>query len=114
MGHGKGQVQGAHASQHGHDAHGTASETVSHGPAEFPPIPDLRSITPAREDFERPWPGKLLVWPFIWTAVALLLFVAARSWGRPFGPHAEEHEAGASSAPTHEGAAPAMSDEHGM
>ncbi len=81
---------------HGHDDHGQgASKSQSHGPAEFPPIPDPRSISPAREDFESPWPGKLLVWPFLWTAVALLFFVAARSWGHPIGEHGTgSHAAG--------------------
>ena len=80
---------------HGHDDHGHAAASVeSHGPAEFPPIPDPRSISPAREDFEAPWPGTLLIWPFLWTAVALLFFVAARSFGHPVGEHeAEAHEA---------------------
>ena len=47
-----------------------------------------------------------------WTAVALLFFVAARSSGKPFGPHAEEHEAEAPEGGAHEGLPPAMSEEH--
>ena len=85
MGHG-------HDAQHGHGAGATPSAPLK--PAELPPIPASRSITPAREDFERPWPGALIVWPFVWTGVAVLLLIVARSFGRPFGPHTEEHESG--------------------
>ena len=114
MGHGHDAHAATQGSHGGHDAHGAAPATESHGPAEFPPIPDPRSITPAREDFEQPWPGQLLVWPFVWTAVALLFFVAARSSGKAFGPQTEEHEAGEAEGGGHEGTAPAMSEEHGM
>lgn len=101
---------------HGHDDHGHASATeTSHGPAEFPPMPDPRSISPAREDFQAPWPGKLLVWPFLWTVVALLFFVAARSWGHKIGEHdVEAHEAGHAGEAPHEGGAPhGESESHG-
>ena len=81
MGHGHDAHAGPQGSHGGHDAHGAPAAAESHGPAEFPPVPDPRSITPAREDFEQPWPGKLLVWPFVWTAVALVFFAAARSSG---------------------------------
>lgn len=97
----------------GHD-HGAHAASESHGPAELPPVPAVRSITPARADFERPWPGRLLVWPFVWTAVAGLVFVAARSWGRPFGPATEAHEAGEHGSGPHEAAPhgePAMGEE---
>ncbi len=100
MGHG--HDDHGHSSAHGHgaaDAHGhgaaDAHADASHGPAEFPPVPDPRVISPAREDFEQPWPGRLLLWPALWAVVGLLIFVAARSWGRPIGAFdREEHEAG--------------------
>lgn len=86
---------------HGHDDHGHATAPhgaqADHGPVDFPPIPDPRAISPAREDFDLPWPGKLLLWPFLWTGVALLLLVVARSWGQPVGAHEHGHDA----APTH-------------
>jgi hypothetical protein len=37
-------------------------------------------LTPARGDYTQPWPGGLLVWPFVWFGVAALLFVAASQW----------------------------------
>jgi hypothetical protein len=147
MGHG--HDDHGHSSKHGHaaagghghgaaDAHGhghglgvTGAEAdASHGPAEFPPVPDPRVISPAREDFEQPWPGRLLLWPAVWAVVGLLIFVAARSWGRPIGDfdreeheaeHGAEHDAGhASPEGGHEAAPaggaehPAMAEEHGM
>ena len=107
-----------HDAHDAHDGHAHASAPVgSHGPLEFPPVPDPRSITPAREDFEAPWPGRLLVSPIVWTVVALLFFVAARSLGHKIGEHdAEAHEAGhggeaepGSEAP--HGAEPAMGED---
>lgn len=110
--HGHSSAHG-HAA-HGHDAHGhgagDAHAAASHGPAEFPPMPNPRVISPAREDFEQPWPGRLLLWPAVWTVVGLCLFVAARSWGRPIGEydreahaaeHGEGHGAPAHGAPAH-------------
>jgi len=142
MGHG--HDDHGHAAKPGHGAHGHAAAgahghaaadaqaSASHGPAEFPPVPDPRVISPAREDFEQPWPGRLLLWPAVWAVVGLLLFVAARSWGRPIGAFdAEEHEAehgadhrvpeghgapegGHEAAPAGGGAEhPAMAEEHG-
>ena len=135
MGHG--HDDHGHSSAHGHgaaDAHGHAAGGVpggvaSHGPADFPPVPDPRSISPAREDFAQPWPGRLLLWPAVWAVVGLLLLVAARSWGRPIGAydaeaHEAEHGAGHDAERTtpkgaHEstpsgggGAHPAMADDH--
>ena len=98
---------------HGHDDHGHAAAGVPlHGPAEFPPVPNPRSISPAREDFDAPWPGKLLVWPFLWTVVALLFFVAARSWGHPIGEHDAAESDAEPGAESPHGADPAMGNEH--
>jgi hypothetical protein len=74
---------------HGHEAHGAASDPHGghgsavadpHGHGEFPPEPATRWISPDREEYAKPWPGGLLLWPVVWLGVALLLFLAARAW----------------------------------
>ena len=63
---------------HAEDAHGGGDPRVeSHGPAEFPPAPATRMITPARDDYENAYAGAGLAWPLAWLLVALLLFGAA-------------------------------------
>ena len=87
-GHDGGSAHGAahgHGGGHGagHDAHGASGSHESHGPAEIPAAPDERVISPARGDFEQPWPGKGLLWPLVWTGVAgvlALLWWRTRSW----------------------------------
>ena len=64
----------------GHDAGHGAGQDASHGSAEIPPAPATRWISPARSDYEQPWPGSLLLWPAVWLGVAALLFTAARTW----------------------------------
>jgi hypothetical protein len=77
------------------DALGAGGHDVAHGHAEIPPAPEVRSISPAREDYEQPWPGNLLLWPFVWLGVALLFVVAARTWSHPWIHEAHaEHPAG--------------------
>jgi hypothetical protein len=52
---------------HAHDPHGHAAPAdASHGPAELPPVPHERTITPAPEDYLRPSPGSGLLWPVVW------------------------------------------------
>ena len=86
---------------HGHDAHGhgAGTATADHGPAEIPPVPAVRSITPAASDYELPWPGAGLLWPFVWLGVALVLYAAAGRTVRPIEHHG--HEGGAEHAAPH-------------
>ena len=68
---------GTHA-EHG-NAHGAAAS--AHGPAEIPPVPLERSITPAPEDFVGlPGAGALL-WPWVWAGLAVLLVCALLAYG---------------------------------
>jgi hypothetical protein len=70
-----------------HDAgHGHAPEAPhaagDHGPAVLPPAPATRSISPAPEDYERPFPGPGLLWPLVWLVLAIVLWKGAdRSTG---------------------------------
>lgn len=100
-GHGHDDPHGAH----GHGAPSAGHDTGSHGPAEIPPAPVPRMITPARADYQQPWPGPLLLWPAVWLGVALLFFMAARTWSHPID---EGHEGGA-----HSPAAPHEAAPHG-
>lgn len=68
---------------HGHDAHashggGHAGHGGGHGSTEIPPAPASRWISPARRDFEQPWAGGLLLWPVVWTVVAVLFGILAQ------------------------------------
>ncbi len=134
-GHGGGSSHGAahghgagHAAGHGggHDAHGAAEAHGDHGPAEIPAAPAERWISPARSDFEQPWPGKGLLWPLVWTGVAGVLALLSVTWRGPIlqGEHGEHgdhggaaphapgaHEGGAT--PTHGDAEPTGMGEHG-
>lgn len=83
MGGGHGHTAGSghdagtgHDAGHGHDAAGAGTH-ASHGPAEIPAAPAERWISPARADFEQPWPGKGLLWPLVWTGVAGVLALLA-------------------------------------
>ncbi|MBL9088932.1 MAG: hypothetical protein JNM10_17465 [Planctomycetia bacterium] len=95
---------------HGHDAHGShggghdgghggghgahASHGGGHGSTEIPPAPESRWISPARRDFEQPWAGGLLLWPVVWTVIAVLFgLLAQRHTGHVALPG--EHHAGA-------------------
>ena len=89
-----------HETGHGHDAgpadpHGGApglDPSPGHGDAEIPPAPEPRMITPAREDYVRPFPGPGLLWPMIWLVVAIGFYAAAERWkGEVIG---EEHATG--------------------
>lgn len=80
-GHGSGgHSSGGHSSGgHGSGGHGAGT----HGPVEIPAAPATRSITPARGDFEQPWPGSLLWWPVVWTVVGAVFALAAQRWSGP-------------------------------
>ena len=75
-------MSGAHGHDgHGHDGHGHGGPDAGdgvHGPAQIPPAPAVRSISPAREEYEMPWPGRLLFWPLFWVGVAFLFYGAAK------------------------------------
>jgi hypothetical protein len=84
----------AHGGGHGHDdphghGHGGADAHPG-GPAEIPPVPAERSITPAAADYALPHPAGGLLWPVLWLAVAALLFAAAGRGAHPIhAGHAE-------------------------
>ena len=68
---------GGHASGgHGHGAHATSAG--AHGSTEIPAAPATRFISPARADFEQPFAGRLLLWPVVWTVVAVIFGVLAQ------------------------------------
>jgi hypothetical protein len=97
-GHGGNDAHGHGHDAHGHDAHGDPAAHA--GPAEIPPVPAVRSITPAAADYHLPTPGAGLLWPILWLGVGALLYaVAGRS------PHPiESHDAGAEHATSAHGA----------
>jgi hypothetical protein len=70
---------------HAHDAHGDPAASAHAGPAEFPPVPAVRSITPAPEDYALPTPGAGLLWPVVWLLVAIV-FVAVYRHETSRGP----------------------------
>jgi hypothetical protein len=72
---------------HGHDAHGAHADPHASGPAEIPPVPAVRSITPAAADFLLPLPGAGLLWPILWLGVGLLLYSAAGRGAQPIDAH---------------------------
>ena len=84
MGGGHGH-DGGHGTGHGDDhGHGAGPATATHdGPHEIPPMPEHPMISPARADYEAPWPGRLMLWPVLWLVVGVLFFVAARRWDHP-------------------------------
>jgi len=122
MGGGHGHATGSgHDEGSGHDAghgssghgaaghgHGGGGAHEAHGPAEIPAAPAERCISPARADFEQPWPGKGLLWPLVWTGVAGVLALLALGSRGPIlkGEHGEHgsHDGGAT--PAHGDAAP--------
>ena len=57
---------------HAHDSHGPGDDAAHAGPAEFPPVPAVRSITPAPEEYALPPPGTGLLWPVVWLLVAVV------------------------------------------
>ena len=97
---------------HGHDEHGHAAPSpqvpegvagaATHGPAEVPAEPPVRTISPAATDlpFALPLPGVL--WPVVWAGVGALLFWAAdRSKGEVVAHEGSEHAPAAHGAPAH-------------
>jgi len=96
-GHGHDAEHAGHADHGGH-GHGAGTATASSGPHEIPPMPAHPFISPARAEYEQPWPGRLLLWPFFWAAFAVLCFVSTRTWSHPViqgeHGHADEHGAG--------------------
>ena len=99
-----------HDHDHGHDAHGHGGHDHPagslgildslDGPAEIPPEPAVRSITPAPADYAQPFPGPGVAWPIVWLLVAIGFFVSTqRMHGEIERPHAEH---GAHGAPAHE------------
>ena len=52
---------------------GPAPSPKAHEP---PPVPVVRSITPAPEDFANPPPMRNLWWPVLWIGVAAVLIFA--------------------------------------
>ena len=88
----------------GHDAHGhgdahAASAAEPHGPAELPPEPASRSITPAVADYEERFPGAGLLWPLVWLVFAVVLWQGASRWNGGVLTHHEGavgHEGGES------------------
>jgi hypothetical protein len=77
---------------HGHDDHGHGNEpAASHGPATIPPEPVERSISPAREEYEKPYPGPGIAWPFVWLGVAVLFLWSTSRWHAEVAP-ASGHE----------------------
>ena len=112
-GHDGGSAHGAahgHGGGHGagHDAHGASGAHESHGPAEIPAAPDERVISPARGDFEQPWPGKGLLWPLVWTGVAGVLALLAITWRGPIlhDDHGGAGSHGGGATPAHGDAVP--------
>ncbi len=112
----------AHGAAHGHggghaatDSHGAASHGTggADGPAEIPAAPAERCISPARADFEQPWPGKGLLWPLVWTAVAGVLALLAVAWRGEIlqGEHGEHAGHAAGQTPAHGDAEPGMHGE---
>ena len=84
-------VAHGHGSSHGHEEPGhaapVAGEAVaSSHPAQIPSAPDERSISPARDEYASPWPGRLLFWPAVWVGVAFLFYGAATRWSGPVEP----------------------------
>jgi hypothetical protein len=84
-----GHSSGGHGPPH-HDAHGHGvpagdadSADEGHDAHEPPAAPEPRLISPARDDYFRPYPGRAVLWPLLWFGIAaLLLFAASRSAGR--------------------------------
>lgn len=68
----------AHAGGTGHE--GAPGSAHAHGPAEIPPEPAARSISPAPEEFALPFPGRGLLWPLVWLGVGLAFLAAATRW----------------------------------
>jgi hypothetical protein len=96
--HGGGGHSGGHDDAHGHGA-APAHDPSQHGPAEIPPEPAQRSITPAPEDF-RNLPGATsLAWPVLWMALAALLIGTLLCGGWP--AYHDEHAEGGPEAGTH-------------
>ncbi|MCC7139032.1 MAG: hypothetical protein IT460_11475 [Planctomycetes bacterium] len=95
-GHGHGGHDDHGHGGHGHDAHGGHGHDAhggDHGPAEIPPVPETRSISPARSDYAQPWPGRLLLWPVLWLVVAAAFFLLARGQtGTVVQGHGHGHE----------------------
>jgi hypothetical protein len=91
---------------HGHDAHGGhghADHDHPAGslgildqlgePAEIPPEPSVRSISPAPSEYAQPFPGPGVAWPVVWLLIALVFLWSTKRWhGEVETPH-EGHAA---------------------
>jgi hypothetical protein len=81
MSHGHDHGGGAgHGDAHGH---GAAPAPAHYGPAEIPPAPAQRSITPAPEDFEHLPGPTALAWPLLWMGLAGFLAASFLCGGWP-------------------------------
>ncbi|MFM8979010.1 MAG: hypothetical protein ACKOSS_00885 [Planctomycetia bacterium] len=86
---------------HGHDSHAAADAGHGAHGGEIPPAPEVRSITPAPEDFVKLPGARALAWPLTWLVVAFLGMVAllASGWElHNMDDHGGEHGAGHGSA----------------
>ena len=93
-----------HGTGHG-DGHAAGSAAPHDGPHEIPPMPEHPFISPARAEYELPWPGRILLWPPVWAAFAILCYVAARTWDHAPLQGEHGHAAGPEGAGEH-GTAP--------
>ncbi len=57
------------------------SAADDHGAHEFPPVPAVRHITPAPEDFENPPGFANYVWPIFWCGLAGVLIMILGCYG---------------------------------
>lgn len=70
----------AHGSGHDEGSAELLGAPGGDGHAEIPKAPEPRMITPAREDYVRPFPGPGLLWPMVWLFVAIGFLAAAKRW----------------------------------
>jgi hypothetical protein len=96
---------------HGHDAHGGHDHPAGSlgvldsidGPAEIPPEPAVRSITPASGDYAQPFPGAGIAWPVVWLLVAMAFLWSTTRWhGEVETAHGEHEPHAPHEAPEHE------------
>lgn len=66
---------------HGHGAHGAADAGHGAHGGEIPPAPEVRSITPAPEDFMHLPGARAFAWPLLWMVLAFLGMVALLAGG---------------------------------
>ena len=92
-----GHGHAGHGDAHGH---GAAVADTHHGPAEIPPAPAVRSITPAPEDFQNLPDPSAMLWPLLWIGLAILLVSGLLCAG--WHLWAGHHDEGAGRGETHE------------